>query len=279
MKFIQRHPLASYFAVAFAISWGIVFYSVGGLQGFPATPKQAEKQLTAVVLATVAGPSISGWAMTFLVYGETRDLRKRLFKWQRWYPLIGLPAPITVVLILGTLCLLVSSEKYRPAIFSTDDKMELLLIGVGYGLIAGIFEELGWSGFAVPEMRKQGFGLLCTGVTVGVMWGLWHFMVAIWGSGAEDGSFSFDLFVPWIPWNLLVLPCYRVLMVFLYDRTKSILSMAIMHGSLTASLPLILMPPATGYALSAFYTLFTVVLGTAIAVLVNRKQLGQVKTD
>ena len=105
------------------------------------------------------------------------------------------------------------------------------------------------------------------------------FMVAIWGSGAEDGSFSFDLFVPWIPWNLLVLPCYRVLMLFLYDRTKSILSMAIMHGSLTASLPLILMPPVTGYALSAFYTLFAVVLGTAIAVLVNRKQLGQVKTD
>lgn len=279
MTLIQQHPLASYFSIAFAISWSIVFYFVGGFQGFPATPKQAEKQSTAVVLATVAGPGIAGWAMTFLVYGEARDLRKRLFKWQRWYPLIGLFAPITVASILGALCLLVSPHKYLPAIFLTDDKMVLLLIGVGYGVIAGFSEELGWSGFAVPEMRKQGYGLLSTGVTVGVMWGLWHFLVAIWGSGAEDGSFSFDLFVPWIPWNLLILPCYRVLMVFLYDRTESILSMAIMHGSLTASLPLILMPPARGYALSAFYILFAVALGIVIAVLVNGKQLGRVKPD
>jgi hypothetical protein len=62
-------------------------------------------------------------------------------------------------------------------------------------------------------------------------------------------------------------------MVFLYDRTESILSMVIMHGSLTASLPLILIPPARGHALSTFYTLLGVALGIVIAVLVNGKQL------
>jgi hypothetical protein len=49
------------------------------------------------------------------------------------------------------------------------------------------FEELGWNGFAMPEMRKQGYGLLSAGVTVGVMLVIWNFLGAIWGSGAEDG--------------------------------------------------------------------------------------------
>jgi membrane protease YdiL (CAAX protease family) len=157
--------------------------------------------------------------------------------------------------------------------------MALVLIGVGYGVIAGFFEELGWSGFAMPETRKQGHGIVTTGLTVGLMWGLWHFLVALWGSGTEDGSFSFDLFIPWIPWNLLVLPCFRVLMVLLYERTQSIPSMSILHGSLTASLPLILMPPATGYALSGFYTILAAVLGIAIVVLVNGYFLERTKTD
>lgn len=279
MGLIQRHPVAIYYAIAFAISWGILFYFVGGLQGFPATPDATEKHLTAVVLATVAGPSIAGCTMTFVVYGDTRDLRERLFKWQRWYPLIGLFAPITVVTILGAFCLLFSSEKYIPAIITVDNKVALVLMGVGYGVIAGFFEELGWSGFAVPETRKQGYGIVTTGLMVGLMWGLWHFLVAVWGSGTEDGLFSFDLFIPWIPWNLLVLPFYRVLMVLFYERTQSIPSMAILHGTLTASLPLILMPPATGYALSVFYIIFAAMLGIAIVVVVNGKYLERKKTD
>jgi hypothetical protein len=279
MALIRQNPVATYYAIAFAISWGLLFYFVGCLQGFPATPDAAENHLMAVVLATVAGPSIAGCAMTFLVYGDTRDLRERLFKWQRWYPFIGLFAPVTVVTILGALCLLVSSEHYLPAIVSADKKMALVLTGVGYGVIAGFFEELGWSGFVVPETRKQGYGIVATGLMVGLMWGLWHFLVAVWGSGTEDGSFSFDLFIPWIPWNLLVLPCYRVLMVLLYERTESIPSMAILHGTLTASLPLMLMPPATGYALSAFYTIFAAVLGIAIVILVNGKYRERKKTD
>jgi hypothetical protein len=95
----------------------------------------------AVVLAIVIGrwAQHRGLGHDVSGDGEARDLRKRPFKWQRWYPWIGLFAPITVASILGALCLLVSSDKYLPEILSTDDKLELLLIGVRYGAIAGFF--------------------------------------------------------------------------------------------------------------------------------------------
>ena len=42
-----------------------------------------------------------------------------------------------------------------------------------YGLMAGFFEELGWIGFAIPKMRAR-YSILITGISVGVLWGLWH---------------------------------------------------------------------------------------------------------
>lgn len=66
---------------------------------------------------------------------------------------------------------------------------------------------------------------------------------------------------------------------FAPERTESILSMVVMHGSLTASLPLILAPAATGVALFHFYALFglvlvVIILGIAWA---NGGRLGRTK--
>lgn len=63
-----------------------------------------------------------------------------------------------------------------------------------------------------------------------------------------------------------VLPAYRVLMVWVYDRTGGSLPVAmLMHASLTASLPLILMPRATGVALSASYLVLAAALWVVVA--------------
>ena len=54
--------------------------------------------------------------------------------------------------------------------------MSLLLIGLVVGLVTGIFEELGWTGFAIPRLRLR-YGVLTTGLIVGVLWGAWHFLI------------------------------------------------------------------------------------------------------
>ena len=57
-------------------------------------------------------------------------------------------------------------------------------MGTAVGLAAGIFEELGWTGFAVPTLLgRPRYGVLGTGLIVGVLWGAWHLPINFWASG------------------------------------------------------------------------------------------------
>ena len=162
------------------------------------------------------------------------------------------------------LALSLTSPVFLPGIFTSDEKAALLLVGIAYGLAAGFFEELGWTGFAVPGLRLR-YGLLTTGLIMGILWGAWHFVVAFWGSGSASGAFSLPLFLAQFLFYVGVLPAYRVLMVWVYDRTESLLVAMLMHAGLTASVPLILMPLATWGALLSWYLVLAAALWGVVA--------------
>jgi membrane protease YdiL (CAAX protease family) len=107
--------------------------------------------------------------------------------------------------------------------------------------MVGIFEELGWTGFAIPRMRLR-YGVLTTGLIVGLLWGAWHFLPFFWGSGTTSGVVPVALYLLVLLFTWL--PAFRVLMVWVYDRTESLLLAMLMHASLVAS-NAILAPLAT----------------------------------
>lgn len=256
--------LASYFALTFAISWGAVLVTTW--PKFPASPSQVERYLPVAVAGMVGGPSLAGLGMAYSCDGNLDAFKQRFFKRfdVGWYPIVLSTAPITIVSLLTILAQI--DPRFRPALFTTSDPGPLLGMGLAYGTVAGLFEELGWSGFAMPYMLAQEKSEIITGLWVGILWGLWHFNVAVWGSGGDDdGSFRFELFLPWIPWNLAVLPMYRVLMVHVYKHTRSGWSMVLMHGTLTASLPILFMPDVKGVPLAAFYSLLAFTFALILA--------------
>jgi uncharacterized protein len=274
--FIKRHPLLSYFALAFAISWGGILIAVGlGPGGFSATPQQLQMAVPYAVPAMILGPSVAGILLTGLLYGRAglREFRSRLLRWRvgaRWYAVALLTAPLSMMAVLLALSLL--SPEFLPRIFTAGDKPILLLMGIAVGLVAGIFEELGWTGFAVPTLLRLRYGVLSTGLTVGVLWGAWHFFVNFWGSGVTSGELSLAIFLPVWLLGILVgsLVAYRVLMVWVYERTNGSLLVAIlMHISL-ATFTFILTPPlggapywVIGFAYAA--ALWVVVAAVAVA--------------
>lgn len=136
------------------------------------------------------------------------------------------------------LALSLTSPIFLPAILTTSDKAALLLTGLASAVMVGVLEELGWTGFAIPHLRLR-YSVLATGLMVGVLWGAWHFLV-FWDSGSFSSSLLLALLVARLfSW----LPAYRVLMVWLYDRTGSLLLPMLMHASLVAT-QLILLPSA-----------------------------------
>lgn len=272
--FIKRHPVLAYYALTFAISWGGVLLVIGGPGGIPATSEQFARLLPFAIPALLAGPSIAGMLLTGLVSGRAgfRELLSRLLMWRvgaRWYAVALLTAPLVFTAVL--LALSLTSPVFLPGILTTSDKASPLLFGIAWGLIAGFFEELGWTGFATPRLRLR-YGVLTTGLIMGVLWGAWHVLTNdLWGSATYSGALPVALFLTANGFGFLVgqLPAFRVLMVWVYDRTGSLLVAILMHASLTASTQ-ILMPHATGvlsliYSLVLTAALWVVVAAVAVA--------------
>jgi membrane protease YdiL (CAAX protease family) len=246
--FIKRHPVLTYYVLTFAISWGGFLLVIGGPGAIPGTSEQVERLVPFAMLTWFAGPSVASILLTCLVDGRAglRELLSRLLRWQvgaRWYAVALLTAPLYYAAVL--LALSLTSPEFLPGILTTSDKAGLLLFGIASGLLGGGFlEELGWTGFAVPRLRLHN-GALTTGLIVGVLWGALHFSVIFWLSGRTLGALPLALFLTVRGFDLLVggLVAFRVLMVWVYDRTGSLLVAMLMHASLSASM-LILGPPA-----------------------------------
>jgi membrane protease YdiL (CAAX protease family) len=263
--FIKRHPVLTYFALTFAISWGGVII-LGAPYGMPATSQQFEKRWTSVVLPYFLGPSFAGLLLTGLVYGRAgfRELRSRLLKWRvsaGWYAVTLLLSPLLIIPILFAFSL--TSSVFLPGILTTANKLGLLISAIATGLIfGGLMEELGWTGFAVPTLRQR-YGVFTTGLIVGILHGVWHFPVKI--------LISVPLgLAPFLAVDLLTavlgLTAHRILMVWVYDRTGSLLVTMLMHASLTANSLFILAPSATGAPLVIFNLVSAVAAWVVVAV-------------
>lgn len=266
--FIKRHPLLTYFALVFVLSWGSWLLLTGG------APMRSDPRFMFIALAAPIAPAIAGILMIGLTDGRAgyRALLDRLFRWRvpvRWYAVALLPAPLVALMTAVLLAWALHSPEYLPAVFSTHEPVGLLLPGVMGGLLIGLCEELGWTGFAIPCLRLR-YSVVTTGLLVGVVWGAWH---------APLFSRS-DSFAGALPLALLLLqlfswlPAFRVLMVWVYDRTGSLLVAMLMHVSLAAT-AIILPPPTVSDMLSLTSILAAAAtwwLLVAAAAVVNRGQ-------
>jgi membrane protease YdiL (CAAX protease family) len=247
LSFIKRHPILTYYVLAFAISWGgLLLVIVFGGSSIPATVEQFKRLIPFAIPFMLFGPSIAGMIMTGLVDGKPgyRELASRLLRWRvggGWYAVALLTAPLVFTVVL--LALSLTSPAFLPIILTTSDKVAFLLTGIAAALMVGFFEELGWTGFAVPRLRRR-YGILSTGLVAGVLWGAWHVLATdVWGGPTGGGNAEYSgemplaLFVTLNGFALLAgqLPAFRILMVWVYDRTGSLLVAMLMHASLDAA--------------------------------------------
>lgn len=266
-NFIKRHPVFSYYLLVFAISWGGILILIGGPGNIPGTKEQAGKLFVPALIIMFAGPFISGILMNFLTDGKEglRKLRSHLLQKEvkgYWYLIAVLTGPLLVAAILFGLSIF--NQEFLPGIITAQERISMIVFGIAWGLIGGgLMEETGWTGFAVPRLRKR-YNVLSTGLIVGYLWGIWHFMIAFWASNYLAGEDSWTMFVAgFLVFYLLTLPAYRILLVFVYERTKSLPVIMIMHACLSAG-TLIFQPSATGEI--AF--IWNIVLGITLWIIV-----------
>lgn len=227
MSFIKKHSVLTYYALAFALSWGS-FIVVIGPGEFLGTKEVSEGRMIFLLLTMLLGPSLAGILSTAFIYGRTglRELLSRLLRWRvaaRWYAVALLTAPFIYTAV--TLVLLQTSHDFLPIILTSDNKVSLVLSSIVLGIIVAVLEELGWTGFVTPRLRLR-YGILTTGLVMGLLWGVWHFPLFS-GSAFSSQTISPTLYLAVLLFSWL--PPYRVLIVWVYDHTGSLLVAMLMH--------------------------------------------------
>ena len=95
-----------------------------------------------------------------------------------------------------------------------------LLLLLGLFLVAGLLEELGWTGYALEPLLRR-WGIVRAGVVIGLVWAVWHFVPLI------QADRTIEWIVWWTVWTLAV----RVLMVWLYTSSgRSVFGIGLYHA-------------------------------------------------
>jgi membrane protease YdiL (CAAX protease family) len=237
---ISKHRVPAYFMTAFAISWGGALLAIGGAGAMGGTTPESDPRFAYALLAMVAGPSLAGILLTAVVGGRAglRELASRLLRWRvtaSWYAVALFTAP--ALMLVALLGLSLTSPAFLPGIVTSPDKATLLIVSLAIGLCAGIFEEIGWTGFAIPALRRR-HGLLATGLILGIWWSAWHLLPNVWSGRAAAGDLPMFIHATGTAIGVFVgyLTAFRILMVWVYERTDSVFLSILMHVSLTASL-------------------------------------------
>ena len=244
---IKRYAVPAYFILTFAVAWAGCSAVI--LPKFLGHAPILFADLALVALPMFFAPTLVGVSMTYLCDGTSglKELASRMKRWRvgpRWYlPLSIFPAMILVSLAALNVTV---SPHFMPYVFPE---------GIVIGLIAGYLEEIGWMGFAFPRMQSR-FGTFKSAVFIGLLQTTWHFAADFLGASGSRGAY-------WLPHFLLFITsmmAMRVLLVWVYVNTKSVLMAQLMHASSTGFLSVLVPLSLSPAEDTLFYLVYSIVL-------------------
>ncbi len=216
---LKRYPLASFFLLAYAISWTpLLLWLVTG------------KEVVQLGIGT-CGPAISAVILIAVNEGKAglRSLVSRLFLWRvglRWY-LIAFLAPIVLeILAIPTHQLLGDPTQANPIqnwIGVLIQQLPWMIPAFFILVLMAVGEELGWRGYALPGLQAR-CGPVWGSLILGLLWGFWH-LPLFW----IPGSIQYGLPVPGY---VLATIGYTFIYTCLLNGTRgSVLLASLYHGA------------------------------------------------
>ncbi|MEN8906993.1 MAG: type II CAAX endopeptidase family protein [Clostridiales bacterium] len=271
MKMIKKFPVTSFFILNFLVSWTGLYFILG-VDGMLGKKTIDGSLMPGLMTAMICGPLLSSVLLIIFLEGKQGFclLKARLTKFKvsiKWYMFALVTAPF--VTILTILILTPFSSKFFPLILNSNDKVDLILGGIIGGFVAGFFEELGWTGVATPVLRGK-YSILITGLLIGIVWGLWH--MPLFMAPDPEGTIPIaGLIVIRLLSHLVV---FRIMIVWVYDKTQSLFIAIIMHMTLTAC-TLIFQPSITSGVESMIYNITWTSIVAVIIMILNFSTEGE----
>ena len=210
--------LYAFLLLVFGLAWSLFALFIFATAWVVSTFGELSGGHPLFILAVYA-PAISA----LLIVGSNAGLAgmrrflARLFVWRAslwWYAflILGFPA----IFFLGAA--LNGSVKSAPML---TEPFRVLLPAIGFMLILGPVEEIGWRGLALPILQRR-FVPFWAGLILGVIWAVWH-LPAFLLSGTPQATWGF------MPFFAGSVACSVILTAFFNDARGSILLAMLFH--------------------------------------------------
>jgi len=220
---IRKYPALSllFLAMIFgaaplvAINAGLLPKAADQLGAFSAS-------LAGIILAAIEGRK-----------GGVRELLGRFLIWRvglRWWAFAVLFGVIPVVAALYLFNFLGGPAVDWSGLEPLSSFVPSLII---LTILAGLGEELGWRGFAMPRLQSR-YNALVSSLIIGFLWGLWHIPLFLTeGTIQSDWLAQAGLIAPigYIVFNM----AWSIQYTWVFNNTKgSVLLSAVIHGAVNA---------------------------------------------
>jgi membrane protease YdiL (CAAX protease family) len=229
-SFAHRYPLASFYVLALALGASTLVLIVRGV--LPA----------GLALTSASSASVAGIIMTVVVDGKggTQAMLRRLLIWR-----VGIGYWLFALLFLVPAIFLGSmvNPLFNGDPLSLNDVklgFEILPMFIGFFIVAGLGQELGWTGFLTPRLQTR-FGALTACVIRAILAGLWHLPLFLF-SWLQHPALSDFPYSGWIAqkgflvaigtMSLMFLLPWSIFYTWIFNNTGgSLLLVAVLHGS------------------------------------------------
>ena len=213
--------LILYVVLSYSILWILV--GIGKLFEIPFTydPRQMGGLL---VLIGVPAALIGATTSVFITYGKDglHHLLKRSLRFRFniiWY-IAAVSTPLAIAAASTLTAVSISDAEIPNKWFSPSMPLGFMIFFLVYN---GLGEEIGWRGFALPELQNR-LGSLGGSIIVGILWALWHLPLFFAPGSSQYG----DSLVVYI----YLLTCWTIVMaLFTYKAQGSVLPAILLHES------------------------------------------------
>lgn len=242
---IGQERLLLFLLLVFGLAWSIFALFVLAQDWVVAAFGELSGSHPLFILAVYA-PAIAALLLVSVDAGlaGVRGLLSRLFLWRAplwWY----------VFLILGFPVISFAGAALKGNALSAPmfaEPLGALLPAIGFMLILGPVEEIGWRGFALPILQRR-FVPFWAGLVLGVIWAGWH-LPAFLLSGTPQSNWGF------FPFFAGSVACSIILTAFFNDARGSILLAMLFHFQMNNPL----WPDAQPYDMYAFIAAAVVIV-------------------
>jgi membrane protease YdiL (CAAX protease family) len=213
---VGGHPLATYFALTFALSWSYWLVDIGAGGTWSHFPG-------------LLGPALAGLAITWRQGPVAhRAWMDRVTRWRvplRWYAAAGIPVAVAAV-VLAVRAVGFGDEP-EPGLSRMPGLPDVGWFGVAALVLVvnGFGEEAGWRGCAWPLLRAR-HSLSRAAFVLAVPWALWHLPLFWIDTGLGD------LPPELLPGFFFSLGCGSIVLGWLVERSGSVPVVAVWHTML-----------------------------------------------